>query len=401
MEFKDFQDELVKLKNDLKGANSNEIKAGLDDIQAKVNKTLEEYAEKGVKTSDLENMEVKMNDGIKALQDHLDKLDVKLQGKSQELPKGAIPFEHGMQNFITKNFDAIKNVSKGKGLKFDNENLELKAVGDMTTANITGDLFRTYSSTVAAIPDRLVHFVDLCGADINIGNGVYTFPREGAGEGGAAKQTEGSAKSQIDTDMTHVDVATDFIAGFARYSKKMRNNVNYLESFLPRKLRREYLKAEDSVFNTALAAAATASSQIITGKNTVEMLINELATLEESDIMANVMVCRPSDWWNIFKGTRPSTGVDYSWPGVVTFDNGVIRINGIPLLKSTFMTANKYYVGDFTEINRVVTEGLSIEFSESDADNFTKNNITARIEAQVGLAIHLPSNVIYGDFTAV
>ena len=39
------------------------------------------------------------------------------------------------------------------------------------------------------------------------------------------------------------------------------------------------------------------------------------------------------------------------------------------------------------------------DFSDSDEDNFRKNNITARVEAQVGLAIERTDALRLGDFT--
>jgi HK97 family phage major capsid protein len=125
------------------------------------------------------------------------------------------------------------------------------------------------------IPGQLVNVADLVGS-VNISGGTYTFPREGAGEGSIATQTEGSSKAQRDYDFTMVDVNTDFIAGFTRYSKKMANNLPFLTSFIPNALRRDYFIAENSAFNTVLAGAATASSQVITDKNKIEMLINGL-----------------------------------------------------------------------------------------------------------------------------
>jgi HK97 family phage major capsid protein len=179
----------------------------------------------------------------------------------------------------------------------------------------------------------------------------------------------------------------------------MANNLPFLTSFVPAALRRDYAKAENSSFNTTLAAAATASAQIITGKNKIEMLINEIATLEGSDYAVNGIVVRPADYWDILK-TEKSTGAGYGLPGVVTQDGGVLRINGIPVYKATWLAANKYYVGDWTRINKVVTQGLSLDFSEQEGTNFVKNMITARIEAQVALAVEQPAAIIYGDFSA-
>ena len=49
-----------------------------------------------------------------------------------------------------------------------------------------------------------------------------------------------------------IDVNTDFIAGFCVYSKKMANNLPFLESFLPGELRRSYFDGENYIFNALL-----------------------------------------------------------------------------------------------------------------------------------------------------
>ena len=197
-----------------------------------------------------------------------------------------------------------------------------------------------------------------------------------------------------------VDVNTDFIAGFTRYSKKMANNLPFLTSFIPNALRRDYAKAENAAFNTVLANAATASTEIITGQNKIEMLIAEIAKQQNINYLVNGIVVRPSDYWDILI-TEKSAGAGYGLPGVVTFEGGQLRINGIPIYQATWVTANKYFVGDWTRVNKIVTEGLSLEFSEQEGTNFVKNNITARIEAQVALAVEQPLALVYGDFTAV
>ena len=195
-----------------------------------------------------------------------------------------------------------------------------------------------------------------------------------------------------------VDVNTDFIAGYARYSKKMANNLPFLESSLPNELRRDYLIAENAAFNTVLAGAATASA-VVTG-NKIERLISEISALEGINHIVNGVVISPADYWSIMV-TEKSTGAGYGLPGVVTFDGGVLRISGIPIYKATWLAANKYFVGDWSRVKKVVTEGLSLDFSESEGTNFVKNEITARVEAQVALAVEQPSALIFGDFTAV
>ena len=387
MESKELNDALEVLKKDLEGKTKAEVKEAIDAFK-------KEQAEgtKNLSTKeDLANAQKELNEGIKAVQDHLDKLDIKIQSKQAGENKSG----DDIKELIVKNFDALSQVTRKGRVIVENE----KAAGVMTlSASLTGDQPRTFSNVPIGLPNQILNFSDLTSV-INIGNGTYTFPRFAAGEGTPSTQTEGSDKTLMDLDVAMIDVNPDFIAGYCNYSKKMANNLPFLESFLPNELRRRYFDGENSVFNTALAAAATASSQIITGKNKIEMLLNEVSTLEGSNFRPSVLVVTPADYWSILQ-IEKSTGAGYGLPGIVTLDNGQLRINGIPLVRANWLAANKYYVGDFSYIKKVVREGVSVEFSTEDEDNFRKNQITARVEAQVALAIEQPAAVIYGDFTA-
>lgn len=370
---------------------ANLIKENNEALTASV-KALEVAVEKGATKEEIDNLKNEIagyNENIEKMQTQLDEIATEQKKNATDAKKSKDSLKH----LIQENYDDIKNVRKGNTV-----NIETKAVGNMTTANLTGDEQRDYAPGVVALPGQALNVADLI-MPVTIEGGTYTFMQETGGEGAPATQTEGNDKAQVDYDFEAVDVTTDFIAGFAVYSKKMANNLPFLESFLPQALRRDYWIAENSAFNTTLAAGVTASTQVITSKNKVEMLINELATLEAANYMPNVMVIRPADFYDILK-TEKSTGAGYGLPGVVTFDNGQMRINGIPVIRANWLAANKYYVGDFTYVKKIITEGLSVEFSNSDEDNFRKNNITARVEAQVGLAIERASAIIYGDFTA-
>jgi hypothetical protein len=378
--------ELSAIKTGLETKTATEVKSAIDALEVKMTEANKTQFATELKAA-TEAMEAKFAADLKAVQDHADKLDVKLQEKASQTAN-----EDTLVKSIKDNFDGISNVRKGNAV-------QVKAVGNMTlSANLTGDAPRDYNFNVVMVPGQLLNVSDLVGS-VNIEGGTYTYPRETGGEGSISTQTEGSSKSQKDYDITMVDLATNFIAGFTRYSKKMANNLPFLTSFIPDALRRDYAIAENSIFNTVLAAAATASTQIITGKNKIEMLLNEIATQEGLNYQVNGIVVRPADYWDILK-TEKSTGAGYGLPGIVTLENGQLRINGIAIYRANWLAANKYYVGDWTRVNKIVTEGLSLEFSETEGTNFVNNNITARIEAQVGLAVEQPAAIIYGDFTA-
>ena len=375
----ELKEQLEALTIKLEGKSQTEVKNAIEAFETK-NKEAIELAVKAVQ----DDMQVKLD----AIQAHADKLDIRLQEKA----KKDVAQGDSLKAAITENIDRIKSIKKGASV-------EVKVVGDMGTGNLVGDEPRDYNFDVVKFPNQKANVSDLVG-NVMISGGTYTFTREVTGEGSISTQTEGSSKSQIDYDFLNVDVSTDFLAGFARYSKKMKNNLPYLESFIPNVLRRDYMKAENANFNARLIAEATASTEVITNQNKIEMLIAEVAKLDGLDRDVNAIVMTPADYWDILI-TEKSTGAGYGLPGVVSLDGGVLRINGIPLLKATWVTANKYFVADWSRINKITTEGLSLDFSEEEGTNFVKNQVTARIEAQVALAVEDKLSIVYGDFTAV
>ena len=374
----ELKEQLEALTLKLEGKSQTEVKSAIEAFELKNNEVINNQIKEVKESFELQ---------LKELQNHADKLDVKLQEKAKkEMVKG-----DAIKSAINENFDSIKAVRKG-------QSVQVKAVGDMTLGlSLTGDQPRDYNYDVVSAPGQSLNVSDLAGS-VSISGGTYTYVQVLKGEGSIGAQTEGASKSQIDYDYTMVDVNTDFIAGFARYSKKMANNLPFLESSLPNELRRDYLIAENAAFNTVLAGAATASTTIVGNK--IERLIFNISVLEGINHVVNGVVISPADYWSIMV-TEKSTGAGYGLPGVVTFDGGVLRISGIPIYKATWLAANKYFVGDWSRVKKVVTEGLSLDFSETEGSNFVKNEITARIEAQVALAVEQPSALIFGDFTTV
>lgn len=376
MELKELQDALVNLKNEVKGANELEVKNAIENFEAKNNDFI---------ANQVKEVKDAFKADLDALQKHADKLDVKLQEKAV---KDANQGKDFLQIAIESKGKEITAMRKGQSV-----DIEVKAVADMGTANLTGDEPRSYNYDIVTFPSQKVNVSDLVGS-VNIDGGTYTYTRETGSEGGIDAQTEGSTKSQIDYDFATVDVSTDFIAGWARYSKKMRNNLSYIASAIPSLLRRDYFKRENAIFNAVLEADATASTEVITGKNKPQMLMNEIAKLEDADYDANGIVVRPSDYMDMLKAAKDDL------ESAVTYEGGVLRVAGLQVLKATWLSANKYFIGDWSRVNKINTEGLSLEFSDVEGDNFTKNNITARIESQTALAVEQPLALVFGDFTA-
>jgi HK97 family phage major capsid protein len=73
---------------------------------------------------------------------------------------------------------------------------------------------------------------------------------------------------------------------------------------------------------------------------------------------------------------------------------------GVPVIQSIGMTADTVLVGSFGMAGTIHNrEGIVVEMSESDGDNFKKKLITVRAERRLALAIERPGALLGGDLT--
>ena len=381
-----------------------EIKSAFEGVKTEVNGAIETLkADNAVAVDGLKSELEELKSQFAVVKDSADKLEAKNNRKtmSENQVKG---FNASLADAIEQNADGIAKVGRGEQ-KRSSFILDTKAVGNMTEAvNLTGDITRQYANQVYALPSRKVHMRSLLPIG-SLSTGLFTFPYESGGEGAPAAQTQGSAKEQVDFDITMKDAAAQYIAGYVRISRQMLDDIPAMTSFLQARLLEKYLVAEDAQIlsgnGTApnlqgilpVATAATGAATV-----DVEQLVQAIAQLESSNYSATGILVNPSDWAAIMN--TKNSGSAYSLPAstVVTTD-GSVSIAGIPLYKSTAIAVDKFLVGDYAMGAQIMqNQGISVQFSEQDSDNFTKNMITVRVEARIALPIYYTGAFIYGDF---
>ena len=285
----------------------------------------------------------------------------------------------------------IKEFQKNKNAKLT---IDLKAVGTMTTsANLSGDGVATYNSRQGLVPAQKINMRDLIPTAVSP-TGLYVTYRETGTEGSIGIQTEGNAKSQIDYDLTEVKVVSDYIAGFARFSKQMMFQLPFLQNTLQRMLLRDFYKKENSTFFSAVSSAATGSTTTSASVD-AEQLVDWIANQLDANFEASFALVSYAQWADLLK-TKPT---DYSVPGGFVIDaNGNVRIAGVPVIGASWVTNDKALIIDANYLERVETEGLRVEFSYEDSDNFQKNLVTARVECFEDINIMRTDAIIYGSF---
>lgn len=392
---------LAEIKNKVdsaKTATSGEIKSLNDQIES-FNNQLEEAKKNTISLEMAEKM-----------QDHLDNLDVKLQ-------KG------GANGVQTKSFNDIlaEKVLESeddyhKFLRKETKSfaLELKAVGDISTGNVTGGsrYGQVMNTSIIEAPKRKVHMSQILkSGSIGAGN-TFTFMREdGNGEGLIAPVAEGAVKPQIDLDLVETTVNIETIAGWLRVTKKAMNNIPGFISFLQSRLPEKFQRALDNQIlygngtTPNLKGILTAGNFVASNSTAtilIEKLIDDISRLEDGfERDATGILLRPTDYYSMFKNKAVGSG-EYDLPQGVTFADGQMRLFGIPMYASTAITAPDYIVGDFDMGAQLLTqEGMRIEFFEQDADNVTRNKVTVRVEGNYALPVFGSDYFIKGSTAVV
>ena len=389
--------ELENIKAGLESKSSMEVKSAIDAFELKfttstdAQKTAFDTELKAVK----EAMELKFIADIKVVQDHADKLDVKLQAKQID-SKANANFNDTLAKAINEKAQAIEDFRDKKTKSVE---LELKVVGDFSTANVVGNRYgQVFAPEIIDQPNRKVHMDEILPAGtIGAGNS-FTFMREvGAGEGAILPVAEGALKPQFDLDLEEATVQVETIAGWIRVTRKAMSNIPGFVSYLQRRLPELFRKVLDNqilygsgvtpnIKGILTAGNFTASTAPI-ALTLVEKIILDISRLEDAfERDANFIALRPSAYYSFFLNKSSGSG-EYDLPQGVTIVGGRLSFLGIPAYATTALTAPDYMVGDREGAMLLTQESMRIEFFEQDGTNVRENKVTVRIEGNFALPV--------------
>lgn len=337
------------------------------------------------------------------------------RGRQGEEPKRK-SFNEVLKSAIEEHNDDLEKMARKDSGRKKNLSIQLKAVGDITTGNVTGGTAwgNVIRPGIIEAPKRKVHIRQLVPTG-SIGPGTeFVFMRDNGGEGAPAPHVEGTTKSQLDLDLVESSVKIETLAGFATITRKAMNNIPGMISFLQSRLPELLLREEDRQLLTGNGVSPNIKGILTAGNFTaststadvlIEQIIDSLGQLEdEEEREATGILLRPREYYNFFKNKAAGSG-EYDLPKNVTFVNGVLYISGIPVFASTAMNKdfagadmNKFIVGDWDMGAQLLfQEDMRLEISEHDGDNFKQNKYTFRIEETVAFPVYGDNYFIAGD----
>lgn len=405
---------LEKMKSGFETKSKEQIQTEIKAFEAKHKEIIEAEtkAAKEAFNAEIAELKSKFEADIKVVKDHAEKLDLKMQKNAKQIDASGKTFGDVLKDAMEEKTDDLAKFQRKETKSLV---LELKAVGDMSTGNVTGGsrYGQLMSPDIIDGVSRKVHMDQILpGGSIGPGN-TYTFMREkGKGEGNPAPTAEGATKPQFDFDLEEATVNIETVAGWLRVTRKAMSNIPGFISFLQRRIPERFRRVLDNqiLYGTGvspelkgiLTAGNFVASTASASEPLIERLIDDISALEDTyERDANGILLRPADYYGFFKNKASGSG-EYDLPQGVTFENGQMRLFGIPVYASTAVTSPDYVVGDFEMGAQLLTqEAMRIEFFEQDGTNVRDNKITIRVEGNYALPVYGGDYFIKGDSSPI
>jgi hypothetical protein len=344
------------------------------------------------------NIEAKLEETkaeIKVVRDEAQKqFDAQAAAQKKNASKQVKFLDEAIVEKLDGKLDEMEKSMKSNG-KY---RLDLRDVKSMTLgASLTGDAQASYAINASILPSQAINFRDLV-PTVRSESGLYVFYKETATTNNIAAQTEGSNKGENNYSLTEVKVVNDYLAGFSTFSKQMLKSLPFMTQTLPRMLQRDFFKAENAAFFSTVSAAATGSTTTAE-TNDLLQLVDYIGNQKTANFVASYALVSEKQMGRLLKATI-AAGYYAGSGSVIVSPNGGMTIWGVPVIAASWVTDDKVLIFDNSYLERVEVEGLAIEFSYENGENFQKNLVTARIECYEDINLMLTTSAIYASINA-
>lgn len=238
------------------------------------------------------------------------------------------------------------------------------------------------------------------------------FTKEASFTNNAAEAAEAAEKAESAVTFSLVNMPVSTVAHWLKISRQLASDNAALAAYVEQRLRYGVNRRVETQLVAGNGTAPNISGILDSGNYTAHgylsgalgstlpklVLVRKImGDLWAAGYMPDGIIMNPSDWATIetelLTTNAGQTKLSYS-------DGGTPRLWGVPVIQSVGMTADNVAVGAFAQAYTIHNrEGVIVDMSDSDDDNFTKNLITIRAERRLALATEVPAACRAGDIT--
>ena len=294
------------------------------------------------------------------------------------------------ENFV--NF--IKNSDHGKKFDLSAPAFSKAATDTQTSPAGAVDFATTFDKNVVTAPRTPLVIRDLFGAE-TISGSTLVYLVEGAVQGAPAVTAEGAEKPQIHfADPTPKTVSLAKIACHIKESDEYIDDFPFLASAINGRLLYELGLVEQNKLVTDLLGTSGIQTGTIPSGATAAAIADAIlkAAMDVQDgsgFAADAIVLNPADWYTL----RVARDGEQRYYGGGFFGaQNVPNLWGITVCVSTAVAQGTIIVGAFKTCGSVVSKnGVSVEATNTNEDDFVKNLMTIRAEERLALAVRRPA----------
>lgn len=378
-------------------AKNAAAKADLDaKIAAKADASLIEALKEEIKQGQIDQMK-HLNDSMKQYGIQIKKLSEK---EKEQVSSNSSMFDQIKKN-LTENVEKLKKLKEGSMNEANAASVNFKAAGTMTLAgNVSGGNLPVEQrlaglDVIATRKPRLFDIIMRGRAQSNVISWVSQANRDGAAGG----TTEGSTKNQIDFDLVVDQESVKKRTAFIKVSTEMIDDVDFIASEIRNELMRLLVKdVESQVYSgdgtgsnlngirtLASAFAAGSFAGTVDNANLVDVLRVAMNQIEVADHDApTYILLNPTDVTRLL--LIKTTSTDKRYIDALQLVAGQLSLDGVPIIKTTLVTAGEYLVGNFDLATMYDKGDVMIDIG-LDGNDFTKNLRTIIAEWRGALVI--------------
>lgn len=269
----------------------------------------------------------------------------------------------------------------------------VKAYNDVEAIS-TNKIFDYDKNPVNVMPALNVR--NIFGAETISGNAL-TYYVIGSLEGEIDGVAEGAEKNRIHIPYTPKTVPLQKIAAYLKESDELLSDAAFIESAVRGRGVYEFNRAVE----TYLVDELLDTSGVQSGESTISfdnILAAKQDIFADTGYAPDVLLINPADWSTLLQSKDSRGQYMLGGPAYGPYGNGAYNGNphiwGLTVVESAGVPEGACVVGAFKAGASVVnkaSEGLRVEVSNSDQDDFIKNIITVRIEERLALAVRVPA----------
>lgn len=234
---------------------------------------------------------------------------------------------------------------------------------------------------------------------------------ESAFQDTTAAVAEKGTKPQLDLTLARRQDNVSKIANVAKVTDEMFQDAEQFQAYLSNRMTFGVKKAEENellngsgtaphlqgILNRSGLATAVVTSATLTAQKAIEGIYNQITALRSTSFVEpDAIVIHPTDWQTIrlgkdgndqYYGGGPFTGA-YGNPG----PSNQSMLWGLKVDVTTAIAQGTVLVGGFQECAQVFRrQGITLEMTNSNVDDFVNNLITLRAEERLALAVYRPA----------